>query len=87
MVIVIAIGIAIRYRIQNRVIGKSSVVNKVVSEPVDCGRREIIEVRIDLKEAVNVGSTPKSHMLATQSDKVSNAENRSIYAHQKLIRG
>lgn len=66
----IAIGIAIRYRIQNRVIGKSSVVNKVVSEPVDCGRGEIIEVRIDLKEAVNVGSTPKSHMLATQSDKV-----------------
>ena len=66
----IAIGIAIRYRIQNRVIGKSSVVNKVVSELVDCGRREIIEVRIDLKEAVNVGSTPKSHMLATQSDKV-----------------
>lgn len=66
----IAIGIAIRYRIQNRVIGKSSVVNKVVSEPVDCRRREIIEVRIDLKEAVNVGSTPKSHMLATQSDKV-----------------
>lgn len=70
LVIVIAIGITIRYRIQNRVIGKSSVVNKVVSEPVDCGRREMIEVRIDLKEAVNVGSTPKSHMLATQSDKV-----------------
>lgn len=69
IVIAIAIGMTIRYRIQNRVIGRSSVVNKVVSEPVDCGRTEIIEVRIDLKEAVNVGSTPKSHMLATQSDK------------------